>query len=308
MITVITPVYNGADFITETVNSVLQAKANHNLEYIVVNDGSTDNTLEKLEQFGDKISVFTKSNGGESSAVNLGLRNANGDLVLILSADDPLPSGEIFIGVEEYFSMNPNVVAWYPNWRIIDAANREVRVVEVDEYSDELLIGKFRCLPGPGTIFRKSSALSIGGRNENWIFVGDYDFWLRLSRVGLLVKRKQVVAQWRFHDKSTSIANRGLAMAQERIRVILEFTDSNKLDPKLKCQAIAHAYYYAARLSFFDSRIKGKTYLIKAMLSNRGTIDDGNLLVYIFIFGLPLSRPLVKFLKPLLRRFSNALT
>ena len=118
MISVITPVYNGADFIAETVESVLKASANHNVEYIVVNDGSTDKTLEKLQQFDGRIRILTKVNGGESSAVNLGLQNAKGDLVLIVSADDPLPSDDIFIGAEDYFSRNSNVVAWYPNWKI----------------------------------------------------------------------------------------------------------------------------------------------------------------------------------------------
>ena len=308
MITVITPVYNGADFIVQTVESVLAASAGFDVEYILVNDGSTDNTLEKLTQFGDSIIIISKVNGGESSAVNRGLQLAKGDLVLIVSADDPLPSNKIFADAEVYFSQNSNVVAWYPNWRIIDGQGREIRTVEVDEYSDELLIGRFRCLPGPGTLIRKSAALSINGRNEKWTFVGDYDFWLRLSRVGQLVKRDKMLAQWRFHDQSTSIAQRGARMASERIGVIEEFIGANQLTLGLKRQAIAHAYYYAARLSFFDSQIKGKQFLGRALLANRGKIEDGKLLVYFFIAGLPFSRILVRMLKPLLRRFGRALT
>lgn len=308
MISVITPVFNGANYIAETVRSVLRASIEHNIEYIVVNDGSTDSTVEKLKEFGNKIRIVSKSNGGESSAVNLGLQCAKGDLVLVVSADDPLPSTEVFLGAEDFFAKNPNVVAWYPNWRIIDVKGREVRVVQVDEYSDELLIGRFKCLPGPGTLFRKAPALDIGGRNENWKFVGDYDFWLRLSRVGQLVKRDQLVAQWRFHNQSTSIAKRGSAMAKERIQVIEKFVGSNNLDPELCRQAIAHAYYYAARLCFFDSKVTGRTYLMKALISNRGKIEEGRLFVYIFILGLPITRTLVAPLKPLLRYFGKALT
>lgn len=308
MISVITPVFNGSNFISETVDSVLQYSVDQNVEYIVVNDGSTDDTLEKLLCFGNKITILTKKNGGESSAVNLGLQNAKGDLVLVVSADDPLPSNEVFIGAENYFSENPHVVAWYPNWIIIDLDGNHVRAVEVDEYSDELLIGRFRCLPGPGTLIRKSAALSIGGRNEKWTFVGDYDFWLRLSRIGALVKRDKIVAQWRFHDQSTSIAKRGLDMAYERIKVVEEFVTANALHPALHRQALAHAYYYAARLSFFDSRIRGKHYLSKALRANHGRIEDGKLSVYVFVAGLPLSRLFVSALKPVLRKFGRALT
>jgi glycosyltransferase involved in cell wall biosynthesis len=308
MITVITPVYNGADFIQETVYSVLENSQNHEIEYIVVNDGSTDQTLEKLTTFGDRIKVFTKINGGESSAVNYGLQKAKGYLILIVSADDPLPSERIFEGAEEFFTKKPDVVAWYPNWKIIDEHGSLVREVEVDEYSDELLIGRFKCLPGPGTLIRTSAALAIGGRNEKWTFVGDYDFWLRLSRVGTLVKRRETLAQWRFHKGSTSIAKRGQDMAVERIAVIEDFLKANEIDKGLENQARAHAYYYAARLSFFDSRVHGKRLLREALKANRMKIEDGRLLVYLFIMTSPISRALVKPLKPILRLLGKALT
>lgn len=308
MISVITPVYNGEKYIKETVDSVLLAIRNHDVEYIVVDDGSNDATRKILDSYGSRIIRHSKENGGESSAVNAGLEISRGEVILIVSADDPLPSSQIFDGVEAFFHENPDVVAWYPNWLIIDENGGEIRKVEVDEYSDDLLIGRFRCIPGPGTIFRRSSAVLIGGRNLNWTFVGDYDFWLRLSRTGKLVKRNQVLAQWRFHSDSTSIAKRGLSMAMERVNVIDEFLKSNNLDHKLARKARAHAYYFAARLSFFNSEIPGKKFLWKALKSNRFKIEDGQLRVYLFIFLLPFSRFLVNILKPVLRKFDRALT
>lgn len=308
MITVITPVFNGAQFIRETVKSVLECKQSFPVEYVVVDDGSTDSTLEILQEFGDEIKVVSKSNGGESSAVNLGIENSIGDFLLIVSADDPLPSPRIFSGVEEFFLENPKVVAWYPNWSIIDSAGLKIRTIEVEEYSEESLIGRFRCLPGPGTIIRKKAALEIGGRDCRWTFVGDYDFWLRLSRVGLLKKRGELVAQWRFHSQSTSISLRGLDMARERISVIQEFVKNNPLEESLRKMALAHAYYFAARLSFFDSKVDGKSLLRQAFSSNNRKIEDGSLLVYIYIWTLPFSRLFVNLIKPLLRKMGRVLT
>jgi glycosyltransferase involved in cell wall biosynthesis len=308
MISVITPVYNGKDFIIETIESVLKASKHQEIEYIIVDDGSVDQTLQIIQRFKPQVRILSKTNGGESSAVNMGLSEALGDLVLVVSADDPLPTEGIFTGVEDFFRENLDVVAWYPNWKIIDSKGVDIRYVEVDAYSDELLIGRFRCLPGPGTIFRRREALMIGGRNEKWTFVGDYDFWLRLSRIGRLEKRSQCVAQWRYHDQSTSIAQRGVEMAIERIAVINEFVHSNALTPGLRRQAIAHSYYYAARLSFFDSKVKGKKFLYKAFRANRGRIEDGRLLVYFFIALLPFSKYLVSIVKPFLRKFGRALT
>jgi len=308
VISVITPVFNGADFIKETVESVLASKHFYDLEYIVVDDGSTDSTIEILREFGNNIKVISKSNGGESSAVNTGIDHSNGEILLIVSADDPLPSSEIFNNAESYFLKNPEVVAWYPNWTIIDSAGNVVRRVEVDEYSEELLIGRFRCLPGPGTLIRRDAALRIGGRNPKWAFVGDYDFWLRLSRVGLIQKRDESLAQWRFHDQSTSISRRGLEMALERVAVIEEFVGSNQIDEQLRRRALAHAYYFAARLSFFDSNVDGKFLLRKAFASNKRKIEDGKFLVYLFIWTLPFSKITAGFLKPILKKMGRALT
>jgi len=308
MISVITPVFNGAHFIRETVESVLACKSRYNIEYIVVDDGSTDSTREILREFGGAIQIISKPNGGESSAVNVGMEHAQGELLLIVSADDPIPSGEIFNNAENYFLANPDLVAWYPNWTIIDTNGKAIRSVQVDEYSDDLLIGRFRCLPGPGTLIRTAAALRVGGRNTKWTFVGDYDFWLRLSRVGGIQKRDELVAQWRFHDQSTSISRRGLEMAVERVAVIEEFVESNSIDPHLRRRALAHAYYFAARLSFFDSNVDGKSLLRDAFASNNRKIEDGKFLVYLFIWTLPVSRITVSLFKPILRKLGRALT
>lgn len=308
MITVITPVFNGAPYVRETINSVLSAIGQESIEYIVINDGSTDNTAEILNSYGNQIKVVTQENGGESSAVNRGLEIARGEIALIVSADDPLPSNRVFIGAEDYFKKNPKVVAWYPDWEIIDSTGQVLQKVEVEEFTDTALIGRFKCLPGPGTLIRTASAVSIGGRNTKWTFVGDYDFWLRLSRIGELRKRHECVAQWRFHPQSTSIARRGRRMADERINVIEEFLNSNDVEKSLAREARAHASYYAARLAFFSNKVDGKKLLLRALRSNSMRIQEGNPLVYLFILLLPFSRIIVRFLKPILRKYGKALT
>ena len=72
--------------------------------------------------------------------------------------------------------------------------------------------------------------------------------------------------------------------------------------------ALAHAYYFAARLSFFDSKVDGKGLLRQAFSANSRKIEDGSVLVYIFIYTLPFSRVFVKLIKPLLRKLGCAVT
>ena len=286
-ISVITPVYNGEKYIGETINSVLNLISNLKIEYIVVDDGSSDNTSEILKKYSDKINVITQFNQGESSAVNTGLSNARGDFVLVVSADDPLFTSEIFAGVEEYFDSNPNIVAWYPDWKMIDAEGKILKDVIVPEYSEEKLIGYFLCLPGPGTFFRRSAAIKIGGRRKNWKYVGDYDFWLRLSRIGDLARRAGVLAQWRFHDDSATVSNRGKEMYREQIGVIDEFLNHFQVSGKLSRMARSHALYFAAQLSFFSSEVNGRRTLFRAFQVRRSFIEGASIKVVLLLLTAP---------------------
>lgn len=298
-ISVITPVYNGAKYIEETVVSVLKASETYDIEYLVIDDGSTDQTSQILEKYSTKISIIRQPNAGESAAVNTGFNQASGDFVLVVSADDPLFTPAIFNGVFEFFDNNPEVVVWYPDWNMIDQDGNLIRSVEVDEYSDEKLIGRFICLPGPGAFIRKSAALQIGGRGVKWKYVGDYDFWLRISRVGTLQKRNDVLAQWRYHDDSTSIAQRGKKMFNERIAVIDEFVTEFDLPNSLSRMARAHSHYFASILSFHSKDVNGKKALLRAFWIRRGWVEEAQIKIVIYLMLQPFS----SYLKPILVKF-----
>jgi glycosyltransferase involved in cell wall biosynthesis len=304
-ISVITPVYNGEKYIEETVLSVLDAIGDSNIEYLVVDDGSNDQTLEMLSNFSNRIKIISKPNGGESSAVNEGIKNASGDFLLVVSADDPLFTAAIFDGVTEYFDRHKEVQVWYPDWQMIDASGEVLKHVIVPEFSEERLIGRFLCLPGPGAFFRKSSALSIGGRREKWKYVGDYDFWLRISRLGTMERRPKVLAQWRYYDESTSVGHRGLRMFEERINVIEEFVTENEVNNKMRRMARAHALYFASLLVFHVPEVKAKRALLRAFFIRKGLIEESQFRIILYILLTPFStklKPIIsKYLPRLLR-------
>jgi glycosyltransferase involved in cell wall biosynthesis len=289
LISVITPVFNGERFIKETLDSVLSCAEGFPVEYIVVNDGSTDSTSQILRGYSNSVTVLSQTNRGESAAVNLGFSNSRGEILLVVSADDPLFDSRIFEGAVDFFRRNSSVVAWYPDWNLIDEKGQVVEVRKVPDYEDQLLIGEFNCLPGPGTLIRKSSAEEISGRDPRYKFTGDYDFWLRLSQVGEIRHRPEVLAQWRMHEGSTSISQRGREMAVERIQVIENFVASSNLDSNLKKSAVVHAYYFAARLVSFDRRVPGRRYLLRAFRVQKGWIPGASILVVLFILLAPIS-------------------
>ena len=298
-VTVITAVYNGEEFVAETINSVLECAREISFEYIVVDDGSTDGTLAILKSYGSAIRIIEQPNSGESSAVNVGINEAKGLCCLVVSADDPLLTPELFKGSLESFESDPQLAAIYPDWQMIGPSGEVIKQIIVPDYSHELLIGRCRTLPGPGALFRTTFAKKLEGRRARWTYVGDYDFWLRLSRVGELRRRPGIYAQWRYHANSTSVTKRGLKMANERIAVIEDFLTSNDIPLDLARMARGTSYYMAARLAFFSAEIPAKLYLAKAFRARGQWLEEAQLRVVLYILLLPISRIIVN---PILKR------
>lgn len=305
ILSIITPVFNGERYIAETVNSVLSASFSFTFEYLVLDDGSTDKTLSILEEYRNYLTIFTHKNMGESATVNKGIENAAGDFILVINADDPLLTEDLVnIGCQVLID-DPSLVAIYPDWKIVNDLGKTIKINILPEYSDEIMIGECRCLPGPGAIFRRSAAIKINGRRTNLRYVGDYDFWLRLSRIGKIKRTPGILAQWRESQSSTSISHRGLGMAIERIEVTRSFLSENLVPEKIKRMAMGNSYFLAARLAFFDSRINGRNYLIKSIWHFRGWPSSAKLHIAIYLLLLPVSKKLVDKFPKLVARISK---
>jgi glycosyltransferase involved in cell wall biosynthesis len=293
---IITPVFNGQKFIEETVLSVLRCSSGISFEYIVVDDGSTDKTLEILNKYDDQINIITQVNMGEAGAVNTGLKVAKGKFCLIISGDDLLINRGLFIDALTKFNENPKLAVVYPDWQIISSDGNIQQDIKVKEFSEFELLGKFICLPGPGSIFRRDFALAIGGRNTTFRFVSDYDFWLRMSEKGEFKKINGFYAQWRNHDDSTSIASRGKQMSTERVEVIYKHLMNFPKTSKLERSAKSAALYNAAILAYFSKEVPGRKLIYKAIRIGRLQIPGAKFRIVIYLLLLPVSRHLLSLL------------
>ena len=85
LVTIITPAYNRADLIEETIHSVLEQKY-PNLEYIIIDDGSKDNTLKVIKKYKDKVKIVSQKNMGETRTVNKGFSLAHGDIIAVINS------------------------------------------------------------------------------------------------------------------------------------------------------------------------------------------------------------------------------
>ena len=205
-LTLITPSYNQQAYIEHTIRSVL-SQDYPNLEYLVVDGGSTDSTLEILKRYRDKLTFNSEADRGQTHAINKGLLRATGDIVGYLNSDDVLEPGALHI-VGEFFRAHPQA-GWVTGYcRIIDAQNRPVRQ-PIGAYKNFWLrtcsrsvLAVLNYISQPATFWRRGALPDGGFLDENCHYAMDYDLWLRLSQRYPLALIRQTLANFRVHPQS----------------------------------------------------------------------------------------------------------
>ena len=181
LVSVIIPVYNSAQFLKESLESVIN-QTYPNIEIICINDGSTDNSLEILQQYSDKITIISQENHGLAFALNIGIKQMKGDWFKWFSPDDVMYSYAIKTLVDEAKN-NPNTI-FYSNWEIINENGKKLREFQESNYND---LSNFeyniRLLDGqlinvntaliPSSLFEINSILDLADH-----VAIDYDFFL----------------------------------------------------------------------------------------------------------------------------------
>jgi len=134
LVSIIIPVYNSEQFLRESIMSLLN-QTYSNLEIIVIDDGSTDNSPEILKSFSDQIKIISQSNSGLGSALNKGLNNMTGKWFKWFSPDDVLYPDTIQILVDASKQLPDNTII-YSNWDLIDENNKKLRIFTESNYND----------------------------------------------------------------------------------------------------------------------------------------------------------------------------
>ncbi len=250
-ITIVTPVFNGAAWIGETLESVLAQDYSGELEMIVLDDGSTDGTRDVLAPYAERgVRIVSHTNMGEARTVNRGAAMASHDLFAVVNADDPVLPGWAS-GMAEAFVADPDLSAAYPDWRRIDARGQLLDEVRTEEFDYTVLFAQHFCLVGPGAVLRLSHLRGAPVRDPARGTSSDYDLWLRLALHGHMRRVPRVLATWRRHAGGTSSAGRGRAMAADRIGTIRALLARADLPPDVRAlgpMALSAAYLNAALL------------------------------------------------------------
>lgn len=242
LVTVITPTYNRASFLEETILSVINQNY-PNIEYIVLDGQSTDNTLEVVKKFIGKIIWDSHKNMGEVKAVNKGFSMAQGEIIGIVNSDDPLLPGAIS-EIVNFMVANPKIIGVYPDWIKTDKDGKEIEKVILPDYNYEYMLRKHSCTPGPATFYRKIIVDKLKGRDDRFKYVSDFDFWLRAGLIGNFARIPKFLTTFRVHPGAATIKNKGFVMAMEHINLLNKIFSLPNLPPnieKIKSEAYEKA-------------------------------------------------------------------
>lgn len=214
LVSVIVPAYNDAAFIGAAIESAL-AQDYPRLEVIVVDDGSTDETVSKAAGYGERVRVIEQRNSGAAVARNRGMEAARGELIAFLDADDFWLAGKIRTQVE-HLQRHPDIGAVYSRWAewywpqvadpltVVPASSAvEPLGIDLDESGwiyPKLLLD---CSVHTSTaVLRKQVVERVGGFDGQLRKGQDYDYWLRCSRFTQFHKINRPLSLYRIRSDS----------------------------------------------------------------------------------------------------------
>ncbi len=207
-ISVVTPSFNQGQFIEETVRSVL-LQAYPNLEYIVIDGGSTDASVEIIRKYEPWISYWvSEKDCGQSHAINKGFKRATGDIIAWVNSDDLYLPGAL-AAVADFFRNNPHVSVVYGETLIVDGQSNTLWSYgrgTPDGYVglDDWVTFWWRECPAAqqGIFFRRELLNKVGYFDERMHYCFDYDYWLRIAESEKFYYLPKVLAKFRIHSAS----------------------------------------------------------------------------------------------------------
>lgn len=181
LVSIVTPSYNQGRFIKATIDSVLEQDYPR-IEYLVMDGGSSDETVEILKSYGTRFNWLSEPDGGQTAAINKGFTASKGTVRAYLNSDDVLERGAVGQAVE-FFRAHPAADLLYGNAHYIDEAGSIMRDYPSAPYSFERLM-RDCCICQPAAFWLKRIADLVGPFDERCNFAMDYEYWLRIDRAG----------------------------------------------------------------------------------------------------------------------------
>ena len=231
-ISIIMPVFNGALYLEQAIQSVIEQNY-PNLEFIIIDGGSTDNSLQIIEKYKDQISVVLSENDfGLNHAVNKGILLSTGDYIGWLNSDDYYYENAL-VRIGDFLRKNPETGLIYGDAAHVDANGNFLSWHEAIPFDKSKLLHVRDYIPCQACFFKRAALAYIGLFDTNLKWCGDWDMWKRFAVSGKFKIEfiDEKIGAWRLHGNTiTSGAN---SSRQMYLRAIENFNSSRKYSEKL---------------------------------------------------------------------------
>jgi glycosyltransferase involved in cell wall biosynthesis len=240
-ISIITPSYNQAQFIEETIRSVLLQNYTP-LEYIVVDGGSNDGTLEILRRYETWLSWISEPDSGQTDAINKGLRMATGDVLAYLNSDDIYFLNGVRI-IADYMRRRPELGLVYGDCRVLDEAGKAIGDLPRHPFDLRRTIERGEFLPQQATFWRREAMAKVGMFDDTLHYAMDYEYFIRLARTFPVGYVSETVAGFRMQATSKTVSQ-----SERHWREALRVSERHGLGPW-------NPWYWIRRLRHWGLRL-----------------------------------------------------
>jgi len=235
-ISIVTPSFNQGKFIEETIKSIWSQKGDFELEHIIADGGSTDQTLEIIRKYDNlyrskkypfRCQKFTfkwwsKKDKGQADAINQGFQRTKGEILAWLNSDDTYLPGTIN-RVLHTFHSHPAVSAVYGKAYFINPEGKIVGEYPTERFND-IRLAMFNFICQPSLFFKKEVLKIIGPLDIKLNYVMDYDLWIRMSKRFTFYYLQEFLSKYRLHKESKTISPlHALASHKECLDTVMKY-------------------------------------------------------------------------------------
>jgi len=264
-ISIVTPSFNQGQFLEETILSVLNQDY-PNLEYFVMDGGSTDTSVEIIKKYAHRLTYWeSKPDRGQSHAINKGFKMATGELVAWLNSDDLFNPGALF-EVAEIWKKDQKLGFIHGISEIVDEVGKPTGKTHGSLFEfTESLIKSDNPVAQPSTFISRTALKKVEYLDEKLHMSMDWDLWLRIGKKYPVFFLPKVLSRsrfWALTKTNTQVEKSG----QDHVIIVNKLSRTNQIEGTLRKQALAAAYGRKAILEFRKNKLlSSKCSLLKSL-------------------------------------------